>query len=165
MRSQLGTTFVRLALIVIISLARDPLLNFRFDGFVSAVEVTRSGTLNGPVDKCYVALKHNEPQSAPATAHNSTSVETIDDSNVISARLLTIDPFETSNRIVTLDNGKDCKIAVLLLVKEYKNRQNLKTFSSCQGEADTHLKESMQMRDFEEDHLQLRLLPVRLSIF
>lgn len=120
MSSQSSATFFRLVLIVIISLARDPLLNFGFDGFAHAVEVTRSGALNGPMDKCYLALKHNESQSVPATAHNSTSTETIDDSNVISARLLTIDPFETSNRVVTLDNGKDCKIAVLLLVKECK---------------------------------------------
>ncbi|KAH9822207.1 hypothetical protein DFH28DRAFT_881899 [Melampsora americana] len=164
MSSQSSVTFFRLVLIVMISLARDPLLEFRSNGFVHAVEVARSGSLNESIDKCYIALKHNESQSVPAGAHNSTSTETIDDSNVISARLLTIDPMETSNRIITLDNGKDCKIAILLLVKEYKNRPNSKTFSSCPGEADIHHKESMQMRDFEEDHLQLRFLPDRLNL-
>ncbi|KAG0141802.1 hypothetical protein CROQUDRAFT_98289 [Cronartium quercuum f. sp. fusiforme G11] len=69
------------------------------------------------IQKCYVGLKHNDSQLT-LTPQNQNNTETVDDDNTISARLLTIDPSETLDRVVTLDNGKDCKIAVLLQVKE-----------------------------------------------
>lgn len=66
------------------------------------------GSPKAPLQKCYIALKHNESQLNPTPHSVINGTGTVDDVNVISARLLTVDPKETTDRVVTLVSAFRC---------------------------------------------------------